>query len=737
MNWLQSLDADLFCFVRTKLSNPFFDLVMPWLSRNELFPPLVALLAILMIWKGRIRGLVCLVVLGIVLAIGDGFICRTLKEAVARPRPQKAMTDPTAQPALRVKTDSLPSSHAANWFSAAVVLLIYYRRSWRFTIPAAVAVSFSRVYNGAHYPGDVLAGAVLGAGYAAATVWSLDALWTWAGARFFPLWWRRFPSLLNPIAQGGGEEEEPAVPPPRRPGAAPSPGSIVARHVDIDVHWIRLGWVVIAAVLCARLWYIAGDTISLSDDEAYQWVWSKHLAISFYSKPLMIALTQFLGTSIWGDTPFGVRFFSPVIAAVLSLVLLRFFAREVNARAGFFLLLIVTTTPMMAAGSVLMTVDPLSVLFWTLGMIAGWRAARPAGTTGDWLWVGLWLGLGFLSKYTALFQLLCWSMFFWLWPRARQHLRRPGPYLALGVFALCSLPVLIWNAQHDWVTVAHVAEDAGSRKPWVFTLRHLGEFLGAEFGLLNPVYFVATLWALVEVWRRFRQNPLLLFCLSMGAPVVLTYLLQSFRSRVLPNWIAPAVLPWFLMMVIYWDMRWRMGAVKVKNWLAVGLILGAVIVVVAHDTDVVKKVTGKYLPVKKDPLIRARGWDDAARVVGQVRSDLQAEGKPVFIIGAHYGIVSQITFHLPEAKAAVSDTPLAYFQSSPTPQNQYYFWPGYGHRKGENAIYVRVYNPAFRKPPPQTLVQEFESVTEIGVREISYHQQPGRLLQFFACRNLR
>ena len=169
----------------------------------------------------------------------------------------------------------------------------------------------------------------------------------------------------------------------------------------------------------ARLAYIASGTIQLCEDESYQWLWSKHLALSYYSKPPLIAYTQFLGTFLWGDTVFGVRFFSPVISAILSLMILRFFAQEVNARAGFFLVLILTAVPLMAAGSILMTVDPLSVLFWTLAMLAGWRAIRENSATREWLWVGLWMGLGFLSKYTELLQWLCWAVFFALWKPAR------------------------------------------------------------------------------------------------------------------------------------------------------------------------------------------------------------------------------------------------------------------------------------------------------------------------------
>ena len=326
--------------------------------------------------------------------------------------------------------------------------------------------------------------------------------------------------------------------------------------------------------LLARLAYIASGTIQLSEDEAYQWLWSKHLALSYYSKPPLIAYTQFLGTSLWGDTAFGVRFFSPVIAAILSLILLRFFAREVNARAGFFLLLIVTATPLLSVGAVLMTIDPLSVLFWTAAMLAGWRAVQENATTRQWLWVGLWMGLGFLSKYTELFQLLCWAVFFALWPPARKHLRRPGPYLALLVNLLCALPVLIWNWQHQWITVTHVADNAGVGSAWKPTLRYLGEFLGAEAGLLNPIFFGATVWAAIAFWRRGRHDPRLVYFFSMGAPLFLAYLLHSFRSRVLPNWIAPSVLPLFCLMVIYWDTRWRLGAARIKPWLIAGLGAG-------------------------------------------------------------------------------------------------------------------------------------------------------------------
>ena len=230
---------------------------------------------------------------------------------------------------------------------------------------------------------------------------------------------------------------------------------------------------------------------------------------------------------------------------------------------------------------------------------------------------------------------------------------------------LCALPVLIWNSQHQWVTVAHVADDAGVGSAWKPTLKYLGEFLGGEAGLLNPIFFVATVWAAIAFWRRGRHNPRLVYFFSMGAPVFLAYLAHSFRSRVQPNWIAPSVLPLFCLMVIYWDTKWRLGAAKLKPWLVAGLALGFVAVILGHDTDLHPQADRPAPARKPGPACTACG-NGAKSPASRARPgrSLLAEGKPVFIIAAHYGLVGEISFYLPEAKAAVTSEPLVFCQTS-------------------------------------------------------------------------
>jgi membrane-associated phospholipid phosphatase len=721
--WLQSIDTALFRFINQTLSCPALDVLLTPLDSNSFFIPAAILGAALLCWKGGTRGRLFVLVAGLVIALGDSMVINPMKHAVGRLRPFNDILDAHLL-AGRGGSGSMPSSHTSSWFAAALLGYVYYPWTRWVLVPFAVAMGFSRVYVGVHYPSDTLAGAALGAGYAAALLWTLNALWRRVGQDWFPLWWRRVPSLVPREAERGSGAPLPTTPEENTLRAA---------------QFLRLGYLLIAVTLLARLGYIASGTAQLGEDEAYQWLWSKNLALSYWSKPPLIAYVQWLGTHLWGDTAFGVRFFSPVIGAVVGGMLLRFLARVASARLAFLFLLMVTVTPMLAAGSLLMAIDPLAVLFWSAAMIAGWRAAQPDGTTKHWLWVGLWMGLGFLSKYTAVLQVGCWAVFFTLWRPARVHLRRPGPWLALGVFAICTLPVIVWNAQHDWITLQHVATNAKLEKAWKPTLDYFFEFLGAEAGLLHPVFFVAALWAMAGFWKRYPQQPLLLYFFAMGAPVFLGYWLFSLHSRVHPNWIACAIIPMFCLMAVYWERRWREGARAVRGWLVGALVSGFAFLPFLHNTDLTWKAARVRLPEEKDPMRRVRGIKSLASHVAQARRQLLGEGKEVFIMTPHYGPASQVTFYLAEARAGLPYSPLVYSRiSKQVPKSQFYFWPHYRYaerRAGQNAVFF-VMDTEFYQPP-ESLLQEFDSVSYLGGMDIKHGQRVSYQVQMFSCRNLR
>src|SRR4051812_15837197 len=286
------MDVGVFRFINETLSNPIFDAIMPFASGNKFFFPVLAIVGMLLLWKGGKRGWLCAMMAALILWPGDSYICNTIKHAVARPRPFVELED-VLQPMSRGKNraarasamensqnelpaslpnrNSMPSSHAANWFAATMICYVFYRRSWRFMLPLACLVSFSRIYNGVHYPSDVLAGAILGAGYAAAGMWAINSLWRLIGQSWFPLWWEKLPSLVN---------VRPSRPPDEDLPEDSAPSTLDPRPSTLDQHWLRLGYIFIAVALLGQLAYLRSGLIELSEDEAYQWTWSKHLALS-------------------------------------------------------------------------------------------------------------------------------------------------------------------------------------------------------------------------------------------------------------------------------------------------------------------------------------------------------------------------------------------------------------------------------------------------------------------------
>src|SRR5580700_9070979 len=134
---------------------------------------------------------------------------------------------------------------------------------------------------------------------------------------------------------------------------------------------VRLAIFLILAATLFRLWY--SMQIGLVADEAYYWLWSKHLAASYRDKGPAIAWTIALGTKIFGNTVFGIRFFGVLLSAGTGGLLFVLARRLYDDRVALWCLLMAAVIPMMAVGSILMTIDSLSVFFWALALVLFWN----------------------------------------------------------------------------------------------------------------------------------------------------------------------------------------------------------------------------------------------------------------------------------------------------------------------------------------------------------------------------
>jgi 4-amino-4-deoxy-L-arabinose transferase-like glycosyltransferase len=260
-------------------------------------------------------------------------------------------------------------------------------------------------------------------------------------------------------------------------------------------------------------------------------MWSERLAPSYFSKGPGVAVFIRASTAIFGATEFGVRFWSPILGAGTSLIIYYFTRRLFNATAGFWAVLALNAIPLLHIGNVLMTIDPLSIFFWTAAMFTFWLALEQSPNfSWYWLVTGLLVGLGFLCKYTNAFELASIVLVLALVPRLRREFRRPGFYLLLAAFTLCVLPPIIWNAQHAWITFTHLRSRGSLDNAFGFHPRELIGFLAVHFFFFSPLLFLGLAWAVIANWRRARQQFKVLYLVWFGLPVFAFYfLLRLFR----------------------------------------------------------------------------------------------------------------------------------------------------------------------------------------------------------------
>jgi undecaprenyl-diphosphatase len=182
LDFLNSLDLALFRFLNGALSNPVFDVVMPFitdLNKQRFVLVIVLVILLWMIIRGSRHVKIAAILLIITITVSDQINSTVLKYWLERPRPCHVLHHVH----LLVSCGSgfsFPSSHATNNFAGALLLAFFFPRAkwWFFGIASLVA--FSRVYVGVHYPSDVIGGAVVGlfcAGIVLAIFIALEKLW--------------------------------------------------------------------------------------------------------------------------------------------------------------------------------------------------------------------------------------------------------------------------------------------------------------------------------------------------------------------------------------------------------------------------------------------------------------------------------------------------------------------------------------------------------------------------------
>lgn len=386
-------------------------------------------------------------------------------------------------------------------------------------------------------------------------------------------------------------------------------------------------------VLLAALsgWLCA--TMPVFAQEAYYWTYAQHPDLSYFDHPPMVAWLIWLGTSLFGDGAFGIRFGTWLCGLATTWIGARLLWRlgvdEVGRKAWIVLGL---ASPILLASHFLANPDPPLVCFWTATLYALWRAR--GGSLRWWLLAGAAAGAALLSKYSAAFLAVGGLAVLLADPCMRAQWRRPGPWLGVTVASLVFLPVVIWNVRHDFESfrfqTTHRLERAELGWHW-FT-----QFVGGQIGVLHPAVMLPLPFALVWLLRRWRHDERVVWLLAFGLPLPIYLLVNSLWIQVKVNWVAPAYVPLVFALLIAWREGWfRVRHPRLERIAVTSLWLVLCVIPLAPLIRLVPSGRGSSYVGWDEVAARAEYWEDEIDLVDGIEGN-------VFFFAADYKDAAQL-----------------------------------------------------------------------------------------------
>lgn len=399
--------------------------------------------------------------------------------------------------------------------------------------------------------------------------------------------------------------------------------------------------------------FILYGGIGLGPDEAQYWTWSQALDWGYYSKPPGIAWQIWLGTSLFGSTELGVRFFSVVFSFAQACAMYGLARQcDLSPKWACWAGLCMAFTPLGVLGSFLAITDDGFLLCWTIccayvaGALRQHKEANP-------LVVGIFISFGALFKWP---MYLFWLFFGWARYRYFSSQSVIKALAGIGISLAGLLPSFWWNLTHEWATFRHVSATVQGGHTAESQGGNLFAFIGSQTVLISPLLFVFFILAGWHWIKHYRQHSSTIqFCGTISFVTFAFFVLAACFQKIQGNW-AIFIYPTAFILILHWMATLHLSLGWLKGGL--GLAIGLIIVGLSLPAF-------SFIPYKMNPFKHNLGWTNLKQELTQL--GYQAEHH--FLVADKYQTTSLLSFYNEKQKRAY------FFNIHGIRKNQFSYWP--------------------------------------------------------------
>lgn len=289
---------------------------------------------------------------------------------------------------------------------------------------------------------------------------------------------------------------------------------------------------------------IIAANIDLGNDEVNYWAYALYPSLSHFDHPPMVGFfIQLFTLNLTFQSEFFIRAASLITGTINTYIIFLIGKKIYDYNAGLTAAVLYTASIYCSVilGLFILPDTPLS-LFWLLTLYIAIKILPDQNPSPNnkrfFLLIGIFIGLGMISKYTAVFLWL--GIIVYILVANRVWLRTKELYFAVLLTVMLFLPVIIWNVQNDFISFTFQGERV-SLSQSKLRFDFLGTELAGQIFYNNPINFVIVIVSLFALFKKkfILQKDALILLLSWSIPIIAIFLFSSLTRRTLPHWSAP------------------------------------------------------------------------------------------------------------------------------------------------------------------------------------------------------